>query len=176
NQYSTDYNNFSCDHGSGMETQAKFADTIYTYADRSLLVNLFIPSELRWQEKGITWRQTTGFPDQQTTTLTVASGAASLELRVRIPSWATGARAALNGTTLPDQPKPGSWLVIDRSWKAGDRVEVTLPMALKLDPTPDDPDVQAVLYGPVVLAGAYGNRPNMTMPRLVKDSVRQQSG
>ncbi|MEU5642705.1 glycoside hydrolase family 127 protein [Streptomyces milbemycinicus] len=176
NQYSTDYNNFSCDHGSGMETQAKFADTIYTYADRSLLVNLFIPSELRWQEKGITWRQTTGFPDQQTTTLTVASGAASLELRVRIPAWATGARAALNGTTLPDQPKPGSWLVIDRSWKAGDRVDVTLPMSLKLDPTPDDPDVQAVLYGPVVLAGAYGNRPNMTMPRLVKDSVRQQSG
>lgn len=49
-------------------------------------------------------------------------------------------------------------------------------MALKLDPTPDDPDVQAVLYGPVVLAGAYGNRPNMTMPRPVKDSVRQQSG
>ncbi|WP_415925342.1 hypothetical protein [Streptomyces sp. ME19-01-6] len=95
-----------------METQAKFADTIYTYADRRLLVNLFIPSELRWQEKGITWRQTTGFPDQQTTTLTVASGAASLELRVRIPSWATGARAALNGTTLPRQPKPGSWLVV----------------------------------------------------------------
>ncbi|GAA3353639.1 hypothetical protein GCM10017744_007900 [Streptomyces antimycoticus] len=54
-----------------METQAKFADTIYTHADRSLLVNLFIPSELRWQDKGITWRQTTGFPDQQTTTLTV---------------------------------------------------------------------------------------------------------
>ncbi|AGP52424.1 glycoside hydrolase family 127 protein [Streptomyces rapamycinicus] len=171
NQYSTDYDNFSCDHGSGMETQAKFADTIYTHADRSLLVNLFIPSELRWQDKGITWRQTTGFPDQQTTTLTVTSGAASLELRVRIPSWAAGARATLNGTTLADRPAPGSRLIIDRQWKTGDRVEVTLPMKLTFDPAPDDPDVQAVLYGPVVLAGAYGGRTGMTMPRLDTGSV-----
>ncbi|MFJ2197458.1 beta-L-arabinofuranosidase domain-containing protein [Streptomyces violaceusniger] len=175
NQYSTDYDNFSCDHGSGMETQAKFADTIYTYADRSLLVNLFIPSELRWQDKGITWRQTTSFPDQQTTTLTVASGGASLELRVRIPSWAAEARATLNGTTLADRPEPGSWLIIDRQWKTGDRVEVTLPMKLTFDPTPDDPDVQAVLYGPVVLAGAYGGRTGMTMPRLDKGSVVQSA-
>ncbi|WP_055553838.1 beta-L-arabinofuranosidase domain-containing protein [Streptomyces sp. NBRC 110028] len=175
NQYSTDYDNFSCDHGSGMETHAKFADTIYTRGDRSLLVNLFIPSEVRWQEKGITWRQTTGFPDQQTTTLTVASGAASLELRVRIPSWASGARATLNGAALPDQPKPGSWLIIDRQWTAGDRVEVTLPMKLRLDPTPDDPDIQAVLYGPVVLAGAYGDRTGMALPRLEPDSVVQQA-
>ncbi|MFD8627388.1 beta-L-arabinofuranosidase domain-containing protein [Streptomyces hygroscopicus] len=174
-QYSTDYDNFSCDHGSGMETQAKFADTIYTHADRSLLVNLFIPSELRWRDKGITWRQTTGFPDQQATTLTVTSGGASHDLRIRIPSWAAGACARLNGATLADRPAPGSWLTIDRRWKTGDRVELTLPMRLTFDPTPDDPDVQAVLYGPVVLAGAYGSRTGMTMPRLDKDSVARKA-
>ncbi|MEU5709697.1 beta-L-arabinofuranosidase domain-containing protein [Streptomyces flaveolus] len=52
--YSTDYDNFSCDHGTGMETHAKFADTVYTHDEQRLLVNLFIPSEVRRQEKGIT--------------------------------------------------------------------------------------------------------------------------
>lgn len=71
NAYSTDYDNFSCDHGTGMETHAKFADTIYTHDEHALLVNLFIPSQVVWHERGITWRQTTGFPDRSGTTLRV---------------------------------------------------------------------------------------------------------
>ncbi|MER7394052.1 beta-L-arabinofuranosidase domain-containing protein [Streptomyces sp. NPDC000151] len=175
NAYSTDYDNFSCDHGTGMETQAKFADTVYTHRADSLLVNLFIPSEVTWREKGITWRQTTDFPDRSSTLLTVASGEAEHELRIRIPSWASGARVKLDGRMLQDRPKPGSWLVLDRRWRAGDRVEVTLPMRLTTEPTPDDPDVQAVLYGPVVLAGAYGDRGAMRMPRLDPETVEKQT-
>lgn len=173
--YSTDYDNFSCDHGSGMETQAKFADTIYAYGEDRLLVNLFIPSQVRWQQRGITWRQTTRLPDRSTTTLTVTAGAATHALQVRIPSWASGARATLNGRPLPDRPKPGSWLTVRRQWRAGDVVEVSLPMRTVIEATPDDPDVQAVLHGPVVLAGAYGDRAGTTMPRLDTASVRQVS-
>ena len=50
--YSTNYHNFSCDHATGMETQAKFADTIYSRDTRGLYVNLFIPSEVRWTAAG----------------------------------------------------------------------------------------------------------------------------
>lgn len=173
NLYSTDYQNFSCDHGSGMETQAKFADTIFTHGDQDLFVNLFIPAEVRWQDKGITWRQTTGVPDQASTTLTVVSGRANHTLQVRIPSWAFGARVSLNGQPLADRPTPGSWWSLDRAWKPGDRVDVTLPMKVTVDPTPDDPEVQAVLFGPVVLAGGYGDRANLAMPRLEPTSVRK---
>ncbi|MGP3982408.1 beta-L-arabinofuranosidase domain-containing protein [Streptomyces sp. KR80] len=173
--YSTDYDNFSCDHGSGMETQAKFADTVYAHDDRRLLVNLFIPSQVVWREKGITWRQTTRFPDRSSTVLTVTAGQASHRLLIRIPSWSSGARATLNGVALPDRPKPGSWLTLDRAWSTGDRVEVSLPMRTIVAPTPDDPDVQAVLHGPVVLAGAYGDLATPRMPRLDVTSVRQES-
>ncbi|XUL93232.1 beta-L-arabinofuranosidase domain-containing protein [Streptomyces galilaeus] len=173
--YSTDYDNFSCDHGTGMETQAKFADTIYTHDEHALLVNLFVPSQVVWRERGVTWRQTTGFPDRSTTTLTVIAGRAAHQLRVRIPSWASGARAALNGRALPDRPKPGTWLTLERTWRAGDRVEVSLPMRTVVEPTPDDPDVQAVLHGPVVLAGAFGDRADPWLSRLDVDSVRQLS-
>ena len=61
--YSTNYRNFSCDDATGMETQAKFADTIYSRDSRGLFVNLFIPSEVCWDAAGVTIRQATGFPD-----------------------------------------------------------------------------------------------------------------
>lgn len=173
--YSTDYDNFSCDHGTGMETQAKFADTVYSHDRHRLLVNLFIPSQVNWRERNITWRQTTSFPDRSSTVLTVTAGRAAHQLLVRIPSWAADARATLNGRALPDRPEPGSWLTLDREWRAGDRVEVSLPMRTVIEPTPDDPDVQAVLHGPVVLAGAYGDRAMPRLPRLDTGSLRQES-
>ncbi|MFJ5226746.1 beta-L-arabinofuranosidase domain-containing protein [Streptomyces sp. NPDC088400] len=173
--YSTDYDNFSCDHGSGMETHAKFADTVYTHDEERLLVNLFIPSELAWQEKGITWRQTTGFPDQAGTVLTVVSGQAAHRLQIRIPAWTSGASVRLNGLTVQGSTAPGSWFTLERTWRAGDRLDVSLPMRVTIEPTPDDPDVQAVLYGPVVLAGAYGSRPTQSMPRLDTASVRKRA-
>jgi hypothetical protein len=40
--YANDYNNFTCDHGSGMESQTKFADSIYFRSADALYVNLFI--------------------------------------------------------------------------------------------------------------------------------------
>ncbi|MEU6508377.1 beta-L-arabinofuranosidase domain-containing protein [Streptomyces sp. NPDC046942] len=175
NAYSTDYDNFSCDHGTGMETQAKFADTIYTHDGQRLLVNLFIPSEVHWQEQGITWRQTTRLPDSASTVLTVTAGSARHELLVRIPAWASGASVRLNGRTVKSRLAAGSWQSFDRAWKTGDQVEVTLPMRTTVEATPDDPDVQAVLHGPVVLAGAYGTTQSRSMPRLTPGTIRQTS-
>jgi len=49
-----------------------------------------------------------------------------------------------------------------RRWSR--RIDITLPMRLTLNPTPDDPAVQAVTYGPIVLAGAYADRIRTTTP------------
>jgi DUF1680 family protein len=172
NVYSTDYGNFSCDHASGMETQAKFADTIYSRDAKGLFVNLFIPSQVIWGDGSMTLRQTTRFPDEPGTHIAVVSGKATLAVRVRIPSWVAGrAQARLNGALLDSPARPGSWLVIERKWQAGDTLDVSLPMRLSLSPTPDDPAVQAVTYGPVVLSGGYGHRAAMPMPRLNTKSL-----
>jgi uncharacterized protein len=165
--YSTDYHNFSCDDGTGMETQAKFADTVYSRDGAGLYVNLFVPSVVSWGAGRLTIRQDTGFPDEPATHLTVVSGHAQLTVRVRIPSWvAAPARAWLNGRELAGPAAPGSWLVLRRTWSRGDRVTVALPMALATSPTPDQPRVQAVRYGPVVLSGGYGTRRLTAMPAL----------
>lgn len=165
--YSTDYQDFTCDHATGLETQAKFADTIYSRDGGGVSVNLFIPSELTWAERGITLRQVTGFPDEAATTIEVTAGAAAMTLRVRLPSWIAGPpRVRLNGADIRDAGREGGWLRISRCWRRGDRLQVTLPMRLSVSPAPDQPSVQALMYGPVVLAGGYGGGPVAAMPHL----------
>ena len=160
--YATDYDTFTCDNATGLETQVKFADTIYSRDSSGVYVNLFIPSEVRCADQGLTLRQTTGFPDDPVVRLTVTRGTAPMALRVRVPAWtAAPPGVALNGTPLPNAAVPasagaGGWVVVSRHWRPGDRLTVTLPMDLAFIPAPDDPSVQAVSYGPVVLSGLYG--------------------
>jgi uncharacterized protein len=171
--YSTNYQDFTCDNATGMETQAKFGDTVYSRGGGALFVNMFIPSELNWAEKGIRLRQVTAFPDQPGTRIEVVAGEADLAVRVRVPGWVAGtATATVNGRPAGRATRPGSWLDISRRWRAGDRLEVSLPMRLELHPTPDDPAVQAVTYGPVVLNGAYGDRAITQLPRLDTGSLQ----
>jgi uncharacterized protein len=172
--YATDYDTFTCDTATGLETQAKFADTIYTRDADGIYVNLFIPSQARSQ--GLVLRQATGFPDDPVIRLSVVSGAATLTLRVRVPAWVAGPPAViLNGALLPDLPalRAGGWIALRRLWQAGDLLEVTLPMQLAFEPTPDYPAVQAVTYGPVVLSGVYRADPGALTPTLEPASVRR---
>ena len=82
-----------------------------------------------------------------------------LTLRVRIPYWATrGGTVKLNGSALPVFSSPSSYLTLNRVWKDGDRVDLSLPMSLHVDPMPDDPTLQAMMYGPLVLAGQLGGQ------------------
>ncbi|HYB15440.1 MAG TPA: glycoside hydrolase family 127 protein [Streptosporangiaceae bacterium] len=172
--YATDYDTFTCDTATGLETQAKFADTIYTRDADGLYVNLFIPSQVR--SHGLVLQQATGFPDDPAIRLSVLSGSATMTLRVRVPGWVAGPPVAvLNGTLVPGPPaaRPGEWIALRRQWQPGDLLEVTLPMRLAFQPTPDHPAVQAVTYGPVVLAGVYGADPGMLTPTLEVASVQR---
>jgi hypothetical protein len=48
--------------------------------------------------------------------------------------------------------RPGTWAAVDRTWNAGDRVEIHLPMKLAFAPVdPQHPHRVAAVYGPVVL-------------------------
>jgi DUF1680 family protein len=169
--YATDYDTFTCDTATGLETQAKFADTIYTRDADGLYVNLFIPSRVR--VAGLVVQQATGFPDDPVISLSVVSGAATMTLRVRVPAWVDGTPVVfLNGALIPDAPA-GGWIAIRRRWQAGDLLQVTLPMRLAFEPTPDHPAVQAVTYGPVVLSGVYPANPGVLTPALEVGSVQQ---
>jgi DUF1680 family protein len=147
---------FWCCTGTGSEEYAKLADTIYFHDDDSLYVNLYIDSDLDWQEKGLRIRQETRFPEQQSTTLTItAKNPTQLAINLRIPYWVQGGSVKVNGATLPAFASPSSYLTLNRAWKTGDKIELSLPMDLHIDPMPDDETIQAFMYGPLVLAGRF---------------------
>jgi DUF1680 family protein len=156
--YSTPDDSFWCCVGTGIENHTKYADSIYFRDDQGLYVNLFIPSELRWQEKGLTLRQETRFPEENVTRLTLACDKpTTLSLRIRYPAWAAGPPVVkINGRTQKADGKPGTYVELKRTWKTGDRIEITLPMSLRQEAMPDNPNRVALLYGPIVLAGALG--------------------
>ena len=173
--YANDYNNFTCDHGSGMESQNKFADSIYFHSADTLYVNLFIASVLSWTEKGITVRQDTQFPEQLTTklTITTSGGAVALPLKIRVPSWVQpGWQLTINGVAQALTAGPGTYVTISRTWNSGDVINVTMPAAIALERTPDSATVQSVRYGGIVLAGAYGTTQLTSLPTLTPSSIQ----
>jgi DUF1680 family protein len=142
-------------------------------------VNLFIASELQWPEKGIRLVQETRFPDEDTVRIIVhASRPVRMPLWIRVPYWvAEGASARLNRRRMESFAEPGGYFVVDRVWRDGDTLELSLPMRLHLQPMPDDDSIQAVMFGPLVLAGRLGTsgltketlRAPPTKPRTVPE-------
>jgi DUF1680 family protein len=177
--FGTPLQDFWCCTGSGCESFARLGEGIYFHDDQGLYVNQYIASELDWRERGVRLLQETRFPADDTVTLTVRTPRpVRFAARLRVPGWATrGGAVHLNGRRLDGFSSPGSYFVLDRTWRDGDRIDLTLPLALHTWPMPDDESLQAVLYGPLVLAGRLGTagltpavlRAEPTAPRTVPE-------
>ena len=158
--FGTEDRSFWCCTGTGVEEYAKLTDSIYFHDEEGVFVNLFIPSELNWASRGIRLRQETRFPEEPATTLVVgADRPVQFTLRLRVPEWLAGRGSMkVNGKPLEASAAPGGYLALTRTWTNGDRIEMGLPMGLHVEAMPDDPALQAVLYGPLVLAGDLGSK------------------
>ena len=145
-----------CCTGTGSEEYGKLADTIYFHDDDSLYVNLFVDSQLEWPEKGLRVKQETRFPEQDSTSLTLSvKSPEQMTINLRIPYWARGGSVKINGTPLGAFASPSSYLSINRVWKSGDKIDLSLPMDFHISPMPDNEQIQAMMYGPLVLAGRF---------------------
>ena len=161
--YCTPEDSFWCCTGTGIENHAKYGDSIYFHsapgAADSLYVNLFIASTVNWKEKGLALTQTTKFPEIGRTRLEVtAANRADITLNIRHPGWCALATVKINGTTTATSHTSGRYIAVKRAWKAGDVIEVDLPMALRMEPLHGSTTFAAVVYGPIVLVGALGHK------------------
>ena len=164
--FNTENDSFWCCTGTGVEEFSKLNDSIYFHDGQGIYINLFIPSEVNWIEKKFKLRQETTFPEAPSTTFIVAQASPSaMPIHVRMPYWlGANAEVKVNGKLADVLPSPGSYFTLNRKWKAGDRITVTLPMHLHIEAMPDESMTQAVLYGPLVLAGKLeGESPSREM-------------
>jgi DUF1680 family protein len=147
-----------CCVGTGMENHSKYGHFIYTHdGKKTLFVNLFTPSKL--VSKNFVVTQETQFPYSNTVTLTIGkSGRYTIALRH--PSWAgSDFSVTVNGTAIANTAKKGeaSYVNIDRKWKKGDKVIITLPMELRFEECPNYSDYIAFKYGPILLGANTTN-------------------
>ncbi|MFC7535122.1 beta-L-arabinofuranosidase domain-containing protein [Actinoplanes sp. GCM10030250] len=174
--WSTDYTTFWCCQGTGIEVNTRLMDSIYFRDGTTLTVNLFTPSVLNWTQRGITVTQTTGIPAADTTTLALSGTmSGSWSIRIRIPSWTSGATITVNGTTQNVTATPGSYATVTRTWASGDTVSVRLPMRVIMQAAGDNPTIQAITYGPAVLCGNYGSTALSAPPTLSTGSITRTS-
>ncbi len=152
--YSQPQTSMWCCVGTGLENPARYGEMIYAHEGSDLIVNLFIPSTLTWDD--LTVKQENRFPQEPSTTLTLnLKKAKKFALKIRLPWWTDGAKLAVNGSPVDTQTKDG-YIVVDRKWKDGDAVNIELPMHLTAITTPDGKPQYSFLYGPIVLAAKTG--------------------
>ena len=99
--------------------------------DEGLAVVAYGPSTVNTRVRGVRVRaeQRTEYPFRERVVIAVdPEREVRFPLQVRVPAWAEGATVRVNGEAFRGAVKPGSFAVIDREWKGGDRVEVHLPM------------------------------------------------
>jgi DUF1680 family protein len=153
--YSQPQTSMWCCVGSGMENHAKYGELIYAHNDDNLFVNLFIPSQLSWRQKGLVLAQQTAFPESEKTSFIVnAVKNGAFTINIRYPSWVKpGAiKVTVNGIAFKTDAQPSTYVRIKRNWRKGDKITVQLPMQTTTELLPDGSNYEAVLHGPIVLA------------------------
>lgn len=146
-----------CCTGTGSEEYAKLVDTIYFHDENSVYVNQFVASEVNWPEKRARLVQETAFPEEARSAITIYAGnPVAFALKVRAPHWAKGIAVSVNGRLEKAVTGRDGYLVVERTWKNSDRIEVTLPMTLRQEQVAGSPELATLAYGPLVLAARMG--------------------
>jgi DUF1680 family protein len=160
-----------CCVGTGMENHSKYNELIYTHQNDSLFLNLFIASELNWRDKGIKIKQETKFPFEEQTRLTVTEGTSKFTLKIRYPSWVIekALKIFVNGNMIPYAPHSNYYVAIERLWKAGDVVQIILPMHNSIEQLPNVPAYIALMHGPILLGAKTGTE---DLADLIADDSR----
>jgi len=147
-------NGFTCCNGTGLESNTKLQDSIYFKStdNKTLYVNLYVPSTVTWKERNVVVKQSTNFPYADSTSLTL-SGGGKFDIKVRVPRWATrGFFVKINGRDMNVQATPGTYLTLRRTWEDDDVIDLKMPFHFYLIPVMDKPNIASVFYGPILLA------------------------
>ena len=171
----------TCCEGQTTRLLGSLPEYIYSVAKDGLYVNLFEPSAITFPlgARKVQLAMTSRFPWQPDVSLKLAMAqSAPMKLRIRVPAWAASEMAILVNGAQAMTGEPGTYAVLDRTWKDGDTISFVLPMQLHFteyhgaSQIPDHTRY-ALEYGPILMA-AIGPLDHSIPVKLVGNASRPQ--
>jgi DUF1680 family protein len=162
-----------CCSGTFPQLTADYGISSYFRALKGVYVNLYVPSRVTWKQGNarVTMTQLTSYPNNGETALHLNMDRTErFTIALRIPAWA-GRNTSIRVNGKPDAAalQAGTWAQLDRDWKNGDRVELTMDMPLRLVPIdPQHLETVALLHGPVALFAIDPGAAKMTRQQLLQ--------
>lgn len=127
--------NFGCCTANFHQGWPKFAASLWmASADNGLVAAAYSPCEVRTTIGSNTVHliEETDYPFRGTVRITVSPAApGAFPIRLRIPAWANATTIRVNGEEQTAALTAG-FCKLDRTWKAGDRIEIVFPMTPRL--------------------------------------------
>jgi uncharacterized protein len=163
-----------CCSGTLTQVTADYHVLIYFRDPKGVYVNLYTPSTGRWTAADgtrLSLVQSGDYANDGHVRLDLkASRDTRFRLRLRIPGWSLleggSPKLRVNGSPVPVETRLG-FATIDRAWKDGDRIDLDLPMPVRLVPiNAHHPDVVALVRGPQVLF-ALTQQPKLSRSQLL---------
>jgi len=164
---------------------------VYYTSDDGLAVNIYTESSAECElasGTSLLLNQHTDYPTSGGVSMELRpSGPAEFSLRLRIPRWcARSARVAVNGRPWDGRVVAGAFLAIKRRWKAGDTVEIDMPMEWRIiRGRRSQRPLGAVMRGPLVFSLSLERNEALKQmellhrlridPRSIGDPVRDDS-
>ena len=162
-----------CCSGTLPQVAADYRILAYFHDDKGVFVNLYLPSTLRWTSADGAQAEITqsgDYPvDGRIMMRLKISRPSAFALRLRIPAWCTqvGPVIRINGERTVGTVQTG-FATLERRWKDGDRIELDLPMTVRLEEIDKShPNTVAVVRGPLVLFAIGDALPSVTRQQLL---------
>jgi uncharacterized protein len=162
-----------CCSGTFPQLAADYHVSTYLRSSDGVYVNLYTPSRVQWTDGSARHglKQVTKYPfDNKVEIQFSASQAKEYTVYLRIPSWATPDPVlSVNGNRVSDSVQPGTFAAVHRTWKDGDRIELELPMPLRVETVDaNHPNLAALVRGPVVLFAVADSQPSFDRNALLQ--------
>jgi len=123
--------NFGCCTANFHQGWPKFAASLFMVSnDDGVVAAAYAPCEVRTvvRDTQVHVVEETDYPFRGAVHVTINPGSPlAFPLLLRIPAWATEATIKVNGRSQP-APSPGSFARVERTWKAGDHVDIEFPL------------------------------------------------
>lgn len=101
----------------------------------------------------------TDYPFKDTVRFTISTTKpVRFPFAMRVPDWCESPRVTVNGEFVDVAGKPDHYIILDRDWSNGDKIELTLPMHVEIKRWKANHDAVSVVRGPLTYSLKIGER------------------